>query len=189
MEISEIKTRLSLANVLHHYGLEPKNNMLKCPFHSDKTASLQVNLEKNFYNCHACSKTGDVIQFVQDYEKLSKHEAIKKASLLVNNENLKMNNVVNVEHKTLTARHSAFLQKMYLSFRKGLLCSYPAKEYCHSRALNVDELEVGFNSGQFHHGARKDENLINQCVEFELLIPYGTNSRTGGQSYKPFGNH
>jgi len=188
MEISEIKQKLTLQNVLHHYGLEPKNNMLKCPFHSDKTASLQVNLEKNFYNCHACSKTGDVIQFVQDYEKLSKHEAIKKASLLVNNENLKINNVVNVESKTLTVDHSAFLQKMYLSFRKGLLCSDPAKDYCHSRALNFDELEVGFNSGQFHHGARKDENLINQCVEVGLLIPYGTNSRTGGQSYKPFGN-
>ena len=180
--------KLSLANVLHHYGLEPKNNMLKCPFHSDNTASLQVNLEKNFYNCHACSKTGDVIQFVQDYEKLSKHDALKKATLLVNNENLEMNNVENVEHKPLTVDHSAFFQKMFLSFRKGLLCSEPAQNYCHSRALNVDELEVGFNSGQFHHGARKDEKLINQCVDLGLLIPYGTNSRTGGQSYKPFGN-
>jgi len=185
MKIQEIKSRLSLSQILHHYGLEPKNNMLKCPFHSDKTASLQVNLEKNFYNCHACSKTGDVIQFVQDYEKLSKHEALNKCKSLAGEERFAVNEPNRIPQ---IADHSAFLQKMFLSFRKGLLCSEPAQNYCHSRALNVDELEVGFNSGQFHHGSRKDEKLINQCVELGLLIPYGTNSKTGGQSYKPFGN-
>ena len=188
MEISEIKTKLSLASVLNHYGLKPKNNMLKCPFHSDKTASLQVNLEKNFYNCHACSKTGDVIQFVQDYEKLSKYDALNKCKTLVSNMNVELKNTNEPNRTSQITNHSAFLQKMFLSFRKGLLCSEPAQNYCHSRALNVDELEVGFNSGQFHHGSRKDEDLINKCVEIGLLIPYGTNSRTGGQSYKPFGN-
>ncbi|MDH0675816.1 CHC2 zinc finger domain-containing protein, partial [Empedobacter sp. GD03861] len=147
MEIQEIKSRLSLSQILHHYGLEPKNNMLKCPFHSDKTASLQVNLEKNFYNCHACSKTGDVIQFVQDYEKLSKHEALNKCKSLAGEERFAVNEPNRIPQ---IADHSAFLQKMFLSFRKGLLCSEPAQNYCHSRALNVDELEVGFNSGQFH---------------------------------------
>ena len=73
MEISAIKERLSLFEVLQHYSLQPKNNMLKCFMHDDKTASLQVNLEKNFYKCHACGKTGDVIQFIEDYEKISKH--------------------------------------------------------------------------------------------------------------------
>ena len=82
MEISEVKQRLSLSEVLHYYGLQPKNNMWLCPFHQDQTASLQVHLEKNFYKCHACGKTGYVIQFVQDYEKLSKHEDINKVSAL-----------------------------------------------------------------------------------------------------------
>ena len=81
-----------------------------------------------------------------------------------------------------------FIEKMFLSFRKGLLCSEPAKEYCSSRNLDFDKLEVGFNSGQFHHGARKDEKLINDCLNYGLLTLAGTNSRTGGQAYKPFGN-
>ncbi|VXC58265.1 MULTISPECIES: CHC2 zinc finger domain-containing protein [Chryseobacterium] len=84
MEISAIKERLSLSEVLQHYCLQPKNNMLKCFMHDDKTASLQVNLEKNFYKCHSCGKTGDVIQFIEDYEKLTKHEAIKKAEGMIN---------------------------------------------------------------------------------------------------------
>lgn len=86
MEITEIKQRLGLSEVLQHYNLEPKNSMLKCFMHNDKTASLQVNVEKNFYKCHACGKTGDVIQFIEDYEKISKHEAIKKAKSLINPE-------------------------------------------------------------------------------------------------------
>jgi DNA primase len=54
MEIQDIKSNLRLSQILSHYGLKPKNNMLNCPFHEDKTASLQVNLEKHFYKCHAC---------------------------------------------------------------------------------------------------------------------------------------
>src|SRR5690554_7200907 len=130
MEISEIKQRLPLAEVLQHYHLKPKNNMLLCPFHQDKTASLQVHLEKNFYKCHACGKSGDVIQFVQDYEKLTKHQALKKCTELAGEQpEIKPHSkeTPNIPHPT-----SGFLTKMFLSFRKGIFNSVPAKEYCQS---------------------------------------------------------
>ena len=191
MEISLIKQNLSLETVLASYNLKPdKNNMLCCPFHEDSTASLQVSFSQNKYKCHGCDKKGDVIQFVQDYEKLTKHEALKKCTSLITNYDLKITNVeiAKQELKTTAIVNTYFLEKMFLSFRKGLLSSPPAKEYCTSRNLDFDKLEVGFNSGQFHHGARKDEKLINDCLEIGLLTTAGTNSRTGGQAYKPFGN-
>lgn len=188
MEISEIKQRIGLSEILHHYGLSPKNNMLLCPFHADQTASLQVHLEKNFYNCHACGATGDVIQFVQDYEKLSKHEAITKCKCFITNlpqaEKLPTPKTV----PTNQTERIAFLTKMFLSFRKGLMSSPLAKDYCHSRALDYELLEMGFNGGQFHHGTRKEEQLIKTCLKYGLLSMAGTNSRTGGQAYKVFGN-
>src|SRR5690606_4783384 len=189
MEISEIKQQVSLASVLQHYGLQPKNNMLQCPFHQDQTASLQVHLEKNFYKCHACGKTGDVIQFVQDYEKLSKHEAINKCKSIIVQSPLPKSSVMQktVSAPTNQAERTAFLTKMFLSFRKGLLSSNPAKDYCHGRALDYELLEIGFNGGQFHHGTRKEEKLINDCLQYGLLTMAGTNSRTGGQAYKTFG--
>lgn len=187
MEIPQIKSRLTLKEILHHYNLHPKNGMLLCPFHEDKNASLQVNLEKNFYKCHACGKSGDVIQFVQDYEKLTKHQALKKCtSMIAPGQELKLPRVT--EPGTQTPERTVFLQKMFLSFRKGLFSSIPAKEYCQSRSLDFESLEIGFNSGQFHHGQRKDEKLINDCLQYGLLALGGTNSRTGGQAYKPFGN-
>lgn len=187
MEIPEIKQRLPLAEVLRHYGLQPKNNMLLCPFHQDQTASLQVHLEKNFYKCHACGASGDVIQFVQDYEKLTKHQALKKCTSMITPVQEPILQQEAEPQKSASER-TAFLQKMFLSFRKGLFNSNPAKEYSQSRNLDFETLEIGFNSGQFHHGTRKDEKLINDCLHYGLLTLGGTNSRTGGQAYKSFGN-
>lgn len=191
MTIEAIKSQLTLAHVLAHYSLViHKNKMLHCPWHPDRTPSLQLNLEKNFYKCHGCGKKGDVIQFVQDYEKLTKHEALKKCTAMITiNQEPKGNSQKQTIEPTIdNQERTAFLGKMYLSFRKGLFCSEPAKEYCTSRNLDFDKLEIGFNSGQFHHGARKDEKLINDALQCGLLTMAGTNSRTGGQAYKAFGN-
>ncbi len=191
MEIQDIKANLSLEQILTSYNFTAdKNNMLRCPFHEDSTASLQVSFSQNKYKCHGCDKKGDVIQFVQDYEKLTKHEALKKCTELVQSPMSKVQSreTMRITPTTDNQERTVFLEKMFLSFRKGLLSSPPAKEYCNSRNLDFDKLEVGFNSGQFHHGARKDEKLINDCLEIGLLTLAGTNSRTGGQAYKPFGN-
>ena len=187
MEISEIKSRLKLSEVLQHYNLQPKNNMLKCFLHEDKTASLQVNLEKNFYKCHSCGKTGDVIQFIEDFEKLSKHEAIKKATLLIENGKLKVENVKPTTKNYQPTINTDFLEKVFLSFRKGIFSSVPARNYAKKRALQVENLQIGFNSGQLHHGERKSDELIQNLLEVGLLSEAGINSRTGGQAYKTFG--
>ena len=43
MDIQEIKNKLTLSTVLHHYHLKPDKNLrLNCPFYEDKTPSLQV---------------------------------------------------------------------------------------------------------------------------------------------------
>ena len=110
MEISLIKQNLLLANVLQHYNLkQDKNNMLLCPFHEDSTASLQVSFSQNKYKCHGCDKKGDVIQFVQDYEKLTKHEALKKCTSLITDYKLPIMNVATVkqEPKTTTIVNNA----------------------------------------------------------------------------------
>lgn len=43
MEISEIKQRLTLPMVLSYYGLKAdKSHRINCPFHDDKTPSMQL---------------------------------------------------------------------------------------------------------------------------------------------------
>jgi len=87
MEIREIKERLTIMAVLQHYGLEVnQSNCLKCPFHEAKPGSrkktLQVYTDTNRYQCfhQGCTAgNGDVIDFIQNMEKCSKHQAIEKA--------------------------------------------------------------------------------------------------------------
>ena len=187
MEILLIKQNLSLSQILTHYGIKPKNNMLNCPFHEDKTASLQVNLEKHFYKCHACGAKGDQIQWVQDYEKLSKREAILKCAEMVGSGKMEVGSV-KPESSNFVLPAFDFLEKMFSSFRKGIFNSQPAKEYCKQRNLNLEKLSIGFNSGQFHHGERREEALINNCLAVGLLLDRNIISKTGEKAYNVFGN-
>lgn len=187
MTIEQIKSRLRLTEVLHHYNLQPKSNMLLCPWHDDKRASLQVNLEKDFYKCHACGKTGDVIQFIEDYEKLTKHEAIKKAESLINPEASIMIKSQTTEDKIQV--DTDFLENTFSYFRKALYCSVPAKGYIEKRNLDNSLLEIGYNSGQFHHGERKNDALIKKALEVGLLQDKGLiNNRTKEKGYSIFAN-
>jgi DNA primase len=188
MEIRQIKQNLTLAQILQHYGLKPKNNMLNCPFHEDKTASLQVNLEKHFYKCHACGAKGDQIQWVQDYEKITKHEAIVKCEQMINTQEP----VIWETKKTVQISQLQkinFLEIMFKSFRKGLMNSQPAKDYCKKRNLDHTKLEISFNSGQFHHGERRTEELIENSLAVGLLLDNGLKTATGEIAYSIFGKY
>ena len=48
-----------------------------CPFHNEKTPSFHVHPDKGFFHCFGCSTGGDVLKFVELYEKLSFPEAVK----------------------------------------------------------------------------------------------------------------
>ena len=49
-----------------------------CPFHSDKTPSLQINQARQFFHCTGCKKSGDAITFVREIENLTLADAVKK---------------------------------------------------------------------------------------------------------------
>ena len=80
-----------------------------------------------------------------------------------------------------------FLERMFTYFKNAVHNSKPAREYIESRNLDHKQLEIGYNAGQFHHGARKDESLINDCLKYGILLDLGLKSRTGETAYKPFG--
>jgi CHC2 zinc finger len=58
MEIKEIKALLSIETVLRYYNLKPdKNDRLHCPFHPDKTPSLQIYPRTNTFCCFSSNCT------------------------------------------------------------------------------------------------------------------------------------
>ncbi|WP_341836424.1 CHC2 zinc finger domain-containing protein [Chitinophaga pollutisoli] len=185
MDIAEIKQSLPLAQVLSHYGLKPdKHARLHCPFHADKTPSLQVYYKtQTCYcfssNCKTHGKALDVIDFVMHKEGVSKGEAIRYCRELIGGA---------PAAAPLTAQpRETTLNRMFTYFKNAVHNSKPAQDYIRSRGVDATQIEVGYNSGQFHHGRRKDDELVAACESAGLLIAWGTNVREGGQAYKVFG--
>lgn len=205
MEITDIKGKLSLAQVLQHYGLKPdKHHRMHCPFHPDKTPSMQVYYKtQTAYcfssNCKTHGKAMDVIDFILHKEGCNKHEALVKATELVSYYEGKVKH----NHQPTAApvdtpatspakqqqRREQVLQNMFTYFRNAISNSKPAQDYIKSRGLNPARLEIGYNSGQFHHGTRKEESLIQSCLQVGLLSEHDRPGRIGEISYRPFAKH
>jgi len=184
MEIKEIKPRLSIHTVLKYYGLKAdKNNMLKCPFHADDTASMKIYPNTNTFNCFGCGKNGDAIEFCTLKES-SKHKGILKAAELCG----EIQPVKPVNNKP-KQNHTEILTRIFESFRNGLNhpVSVKPKECLKSRNLNHELLEIGYNSGQFHHRGKLSETDLKACINAGLLIPYnGSVPNANGTTYTAF---
>ena len=55
-----------------------------CPFHDDKNPSLTVSPTKHIYKCFSCNASGNAITFVQNFDKISFSEALRKVAATVN---------------------------------------------------------------------------------------------------------
>jgi DNA primase len=188
MEINEIKSRLSIHTVLKYYGLQPdRNNMLKCPFHNDETASMKIYPQTNTFNCFGCGKNGDQIEFCTLKEG-NKHKGLLKAAEL-NGDVQPINNKHTPPNNKPKENHTEILTKIFESFRNGLQSpiSKRPKEYLQQRNLDYTKLETGYNSGQFHHHGKLNEADQMACINAGLLIPYnGSVPNASGTTYTAF---
>lgn len=79
--IEEILSKADIESVVGKYVSFTKrtgsNLFGLCPFHSEKTPSFSVSLNKGIYHCFGCGKGGNAINFIKDVEHLSYPEAIR----------------------------------------------------------------------------------------------------------------
>ena len=79
-EVQTIKDRLTMTDVVTHYGYKPNRaKFICCPFHNEKTPSMKI-FEKD-YHCFGCGAHGDIIFFVQSLFNLSFLDTLKKIDL------------------------------------------------------------------------------------------------------------
>lgn len=144
MTIAEIKAQLSITSVLAHYGVTAiKNKQINCPFHEDKTPSMQVFEDKGLVYCHSsnCKNGGkhlDQIEIIQQKEGCNKHEAIKKAESLIGETPTK---------PTLPAMTEEInYQDIFTKSQQCYIRNDKAQEYSTSRNINNGKLQLGFNT-------------------------------------------
>lgn len=184
MEISQIIAQLSILTVLEHYHLKPnKNKMVCCPFHDDKNPSMQVYAETNTVfcfsgNCKMNGKKIDAIQFIQDKENVSKHEAIKKAQSMINE------NIQPVQAKPIIQTEN--LTEVFTKLKQSLYSSSKARAYAESRNIYNAKLEAGYNNGTHY-------SKLKNCIIFPLkdkqnniVSFYGRNIESKGKDDRHF---
>jgi len=163
MDIPDIKSHLSIETILAYYGLRAdKNHRLLCPFHQDKIPSLQVYPATNTWTCFSsnCNAgSGDTIEFIQRMDKLSKHEALLKATELAG-----AAPSTAAKGKSKATDSDADLGSLFEKLKVSLANNSKALDYLKERGL--DGLECGFNT-------RKEMEGMKHCIIFPLKSKAG----------------
>jgi len=179
MEIPEIKRQLPIGQVLAHYGLKPdRQGRLLCPFHPDKTPSLQIYPKTNTFCCfstNCTAGTGDPIQFIQLIEKCSKHEALVKATVLGGGGSSPLTSTTPAPAAAKLfieggdeLERQAVLGKAFSSFKRALPLTKKALDYLQGRSIDHTQHEMGYNSGGLH-GESKNQHLVAGMEKYGLL--------------------
>jgi DNA primase len=113
VDFNEILEKVSIKEVLKHYGLKltQKGSELRgiCPFCQSSYSSFSANVEKNVFQCFVCQRKGNVLRFVAEKEG----KTIREAGLFLKHLFLKP-----VENRPLPLKN---LQKDHPFFKeKGL---------------------------------------------------------------------
>lgn len=76
----QITDRLKLRDVMEYYGVKfDRRGFAKCPFHTEKTASLSIKNEH--YKCFGCGAYGGIIDFVMNYFGIGFKQALAKLNI------------------------------------------------------------------------------------------------------------
>ena len=148
--INEVRRSVDIVDVISRYVplvSRGKNYFGVCPFHDDHSPSMSVSKEKQIYTCFSCGASGNVFNFIEDYENVSFPEALKiladMAGISVSGISVSKSRDVN---KSLYDIYDVS-SKLYIN---NLNTNYgvKAKEYLHNRSINDDlirEFQIGLS--------------------------------------------
>ena len=172
-QVDEVKDKTDIVSVIGEYvDLKRSGSNYKglCPFHSEKSPSFMVSAELQIFKCFGCSKGGDVITFLQEYEGMEFYEALeflaKKAGVKLapiqgkkfsrKEELYKVNYLVQKFYIYILHNHSSGKHVLeYLKKDRGLKLEtvkefgigfspdvpFALKKYAERKGININDLE------------------------------------------------
>lgn len=158
-ELDELKRTVSLAALAgsqgHHLRKQGKDLVLLCPFHSEKTPSLVISLDKNLYHCFGCGAAGSVVDWMMKTEGFSLPKAVLRLREFAGSAASSSAAALPVpasppERQTLTDLDDdgqALLGQAVSWYHRNLLNSPDALDWLEKRGLNHPELVSHFRLG------------------------------------------
>ncbi len=137
--INQIRSKVDIVDIISEYiplTQRGKNFFGVCPFHDDTNPSMSVSREKQIYKCFSCGASGNVFNFLMDYEHISFREALvllsEKTGINIGNIKVKKeNNKYEEYYKIYDLALKYFQNNINTNYGKE------AREYLKNR--NIDE--------------------------------------------------
>ncbi len=79
--VEQVRNSVDIVDVISEFvalGKRGKSFLGLCPFHDDRTPSLNVSQEKQIYKCFSCGAGGNAFRFLMDLERISFVESVRK---------------------------------------------------------------------------------------------------------------
>lgn len=71
-----ILEKVGMSELLEKYNIQIERNKILCPFHDDNNPSATIDKNNKWFHCFACGANYNVIDFVCNYEKCKRKDAI-----------------------------------------------------------------------------------------------------------------
>ena len=182
MTLSELKNRVDIIQVAQELGLKlDKNQKCLCPFHKEKTASLQFSQKKQIATCFSgnCDVgTMDVIDLVKKFYSWEIPQVVEWLKPLAGSV-APTGNYSIVDHST--PKPSTNYTAIFESLKEKLGKSSKARDYLKDRHLDYKKLEAAYNAGTAY-------NKLKNCIIFPLKNKSGAISSLYGRSVSRTGN-
>ena len=158
--VEEVRKKTDIVDLISEYIpliKKGKNYFGVCPFHDDSNPSMSVSREKQIYKCFSCGASGNIYNFLMDYEHIDFKEALSKLSsklgINIENTTIKVNNKFDkfYEIYDLTSK----LYQNNLLSEKGS----SARNYLKSRNISLEEIK------KFHIGLSFSNNQVVKQLE------------------------
>ncbi len=157
-KINEVRDANNIVDVISSYVpliKKGKNYFGVCPFHDDTNPSMSVSEEKQIFKCFSCGTSGNVFDFIMNYEHVDFKEALhilaEKKGIEIGSVSIKKKNDLDKYYEMYEI--SSKLYQNNLNTKLG----YEAKEYLRKRNI-TDEAIKFFRIGV---SLREDDQLFN----------------------------
>lgn len=143
-----------------------------CPFHDDKSPSLNVNRNLGIYKCFACGAGGDAFKFVMEFHRLDFKEALV---MLAEEVGVELTGKRDAGTKSRRPSWLAAMQSAQNFFQDQFLASPVARQYCRDRGLTDEVLAtwgIGYGSeidGALADKLKKEGYPLAECKDLFLV--------------------
>lgn len=191
-QIINIQRKVNIVDVISGYlpiEQRGKNYFAICPFHDDHNPSMSISPEKQIYTCFVCGASGNVFNFVMNYEKISFVEAVAKVASIAG-----INLSIKAPHKSRNKddTYSKFYGMYELAnkyYQNNIKTLYGKTAISYLKKRNIDESIIK----EFEIGLSLNDNnvtklLKNKGFNEEDLIDIGICGKKDDFVYDVFRN-